>query len=399
MDVFVARQPIFNRHRRIFAYELLFRDGNSNVFPGVDGDEATSSLLSSSFFTVGIEQIASGHRAFINFTEEMLLRGVPSMFPARSVVVEILEDVEPTEEVIAACSTLVSKGYMLALDDFVYSRDRIPLLELAKIIKIDFTQSSNEQILELVAISQKYHCKLLAEKIETYEEYYRASRMGFVYFQGYFFAKPEVLKNKEISSSQLIYMRLIMEVNRAEFEIKKLESLIKQDVAISYKLIKYLNSAYYSRLQPLSSIRQAIAFLGELGIKMFVSLIATSKLSENKPDELIRTSCIRARFLELLGKELHQDQGIFFMLGLFSLLDAILDTPMESLLKQLPVSEGIKEALVYKTGSLFPYLQLIQLYESGQWSELDQIMTHLDLENTNIMDFYLDAVCWSGYLL
>jgi EAL and modified HD-GYP domain-containing signal transduction protein len=399
MDVFVARQPIFNRHRRIFAYELLFRDGNSNAFPGVDGDEATSSLLSSSFFTVGIEQIASGHRAFINFTEEMLLRGVPSMFPARSVVVEILEDVEPTEELIAACSTLVSKGYMLALDDFVYSRDRIPLLELAKIIKIDFTQSSNEQILELVAISQKYHCKLLAEKIETYEEYYRASRMGFVYFQGYFFAKPEVLKNKEISSSQLIYMRLIMEVNRAEFEIKKLESLIKQDVAISYKLIKYLNSAYYSRLQPLSSIRQAIAFLGELGIKMFVSLIATSKLSENKPDELIRTSCIRARFLELLGKELHQDQGIFFMLGLFSLLDAILDTPMESLLKQLPVSEGIKEALVYKTGSLFPYLQLIQLYESGQWSELDQIMTHLDLENTNIMDFYLDAVCWSGYLL
>ncbi|MDD3816365.1 MAG: HDOD domain-containing protein [Desulfocapsaceae bacterium] len=399
MNVFVARQPIFNRHRRIFAYELLFRDGDSNAFPGVDGDEATSSLLSSSFFTVGIEKIASGHRAFINFTEEMLLRGVPAMFPAHSIVVEILEDVEPTEEVIAACSTLVSKGYMLALDDFVYSSDHIPLLELAKIIKIDFMQSSNEQLLKLVAISKKYHCKLLAEKIETYEEYDRANRMGFVYFQGYFFAKPEVLKNREISSSQLIYMQLIMEVNRAEFEIKKLEALIKQDVAISYKLIKYLNSAYYSRLQPLSSIRQAIAFLGEQGIKMFVSLIATSKLSENKPDELIRTSCIRARFLELLGKELHQDQGIFFMLGLFSLLDAILDTPMQSLMKQLPVSEGIIEALVSKTGPLFPYLQLIELYESGQWSELDLVMTHLDLENTNIMDFYLDAVCWSGYLL
>ncbi|MBA3008394.1 MAG: HDOD domain-containing protein [Desulfocapsa sp.] len=399
MDVFVARQPIFNRHRRIFAYELLFRDGNSNAFPGIDGDEATSSLLSSSFFTVGIEQIASGHRAFINFTEEMLLRGVPSMFPARSIVVEILEDVAPSEEVIAACSTLVSKGYMLALDDFIYSRDRIPLLELVKIIKVDFMQSSNEQILESIAISKEYNCKLLAEKIETYEEYDRASRMGFVYFQGYFFAKPEVLKNKEISSSQMFYMQLLVEVNRAEFEIKKLESLIKQDVAISYKLIKYLNSAYYSRLQPLSSIRQAIAFLGEQGIKMFVSLIATSKLAENKPDELIRTSCIRARFLELLGKELQQDQGLFFMLGLFSLLDAILDAPMESLMRQLPVSEGIMEALVYKTGPLFPYLQLIQLYESGQWSELDQIMTHLDLENTNIMDFYLDAVCWSGYLL
>ena len=190
--------------------------------------------------------------------------------------------------------------------------------------------------------------------------------MGFVYFQGYFFAKPEVLKNKEISSSQMIYMQLIMEVNRAEFEINKLESLIKQDVAISYKLIKYLNSAYYSRLQPLSSIRQAIAFLGERGTKMFVSLIATSKLSENKPDELIRVSCIRARFLELLGKELKQDQGTFFLLGLFSLLDAMLDASMESLMKQLPISAEITQALVYKTGPLFPYLQLIQLYEAGQ---------------------------------
>lgn len=399
MDVFVARQPIFNRHRRVFAYELLFRDGTCNAFPGVDGNEATSSLLSSSFFTIGIEQIASGHKVFINFTEDMLLCRIPTMFPSRSVVVEILEDVTPTEDVIASCHYLADNGYTLALDDFVYSRNHIPLLELAKIIKIDFSQNSNDQIVKLVEISKKYHCKLLAEKIETYAEYNLASSMGFVYFQGYFFAKPEVLKNKEISSSQMIYMQLIMEVNRAEFEIKKLESLIKQDVAISYKLIKYLNSAYYSRLQPLSSIRQAIAFLGERGTKMFVSLIATSKLSENKPDELIRVSCIRARFLELLGKELKQDQGAFFLLGLFSLLDAMLDASMASLMKQLPISAEITQALVYKTGPLFPYLQLIQLYEAGRWDELDAAMDHLHLKGTKIADFYLDAVRWSGYFM
>ncbi|MBU0664667.1 MAG: HDOD domain-containing protein [Proteobacteria bacterium] len=329
----------------------------------------------------------------------MLIREVPAMFPPRSIVVEILEDVKPREDVIASCQYLTDNGYTLALDDFVYSRNHIPLLELAKIVKIDFTQNSNDQIVELVEISKKYHCKLLAEKIETYAEYNLASSMGFVYFQGYFFAKPEVLKNKEISSSQMIYMQLIMEVNRAEFEINKLESLIKQDVAISYKLIKYLNSAYYSRLQPLSSIRQAIAFLGERGTKMFVSLIATSKLSENKPDELIRVSCIRARFLELLGKELQQDQGAFFLLGLFSLLDAMLDASMESLMKQLPISAEITQALVYKTGPLFPYLQLIQFYEVGRWAELDAAMDHLHLKGTKIVNFYLDAVRWSGYFM
>jgi len=184
---------------------------------------------------------------------------------------------------------------VLALDDFVYSSEWIPLLELAKIIKVDFAQSSNEQLLELVELARKYHCKLVAEKIETHEDYARADSMGFVYFQGYFFAKPEVLKNKEISSSQLIYLRLIMEINRSEFEVKTIEGLIKQDVAISYKLLKCINSAYYSRLQPLSSIRQAIAYLGEEGVRMFVSLIATSKLSENKPNELIRLSCVRIR--------------------------------------------------------------------------------------------------------
>ena len=399
MDVFVARQPIFNRHRRIFAYELLFRNGMSNAFPGVDGDEATSSLLSSSFFTVGIEQITGGYKAFINFTEEMLLRGVPLMFCCRSIVVEILEDVAPRQEVVAACQNLVNKGYVLALDDFVYSSEWIPLLELTRIIKVDFGQSSNEQLLELVELSQKYHCKLLAEKIETHEDYARAVSMGFVYFQGYFFAKPEVLKNKEISSSQLIYLRLIMEINRSEFEVKTIEGLIKQDVAISYKLLKCINSAYYSRLQPLSSIRQAIAYLGEEGVRMFVSLIATSKLSENKPNELIRLSCVRARFLELLGKELRQDQGGFFLLGLFSLLDAMLDSPMEPLIKKLHLSDDILQALVHQTGPLFPCLQLIQFYETGRWSELDAAIQQLKIESENITTYYLDAVRWSGYFV
>jgi c-di-GMP-related signal transduction protein len=395
MDVFVARQPIFSQRRQIFAYELLFRTGMSNAFPGVDGDVATSSLLSSSFFTVGIEAIASGHKAFINFTEDMLVRDIPSMFPPECVVVEILEDVQPNKEVVAACQKLVEKGYTLALDDFVYAENFTPLIELASIIKIDFRLTPLDQIKEMVKTLEKYPCQLLAEKIETYEEFTLASKMGFVYFQGYFFSKPEVLRNKDIPSSQLALLQLIVEVNRPEFEIDDIEKLVNQDISISFKLLKYLNSAYYSRPQPISSIRQAIAFLGEKGTRLFVSLIATSKLSEQKPDELIRTSCIRARFLENIGKESHLDDGDFFMLGLFSLLDAMLDAPMDILMKQLPISEDIVQALVYKAGKLFPYLQLIQLYEVGDWEELDAAMVQLNLDEHKIMDFYLDAVHWA----
>lgn len=367
----------------------------SNAFPGVDGDEATSSLLSSSFFTVGIEQISSGHKAFINFTEDMLARGIPSMFPKDCVVVEVLEDVQPTDEVVVACRELKNKGYTLALDDFVYTDNLTPLIELAEIIKVDFRLTPIDQIKEMVETLKKYPCKLLAEKIETYDEFAMAAYLGFVYFQGYFFSKPEVLKNKDIPSSQLALMQLIVEVNRADFEVQDIEKLVNQDISISFKLLKYLNSAYYSRLQPISSIRQAIAYLGERGTRLFVSLIATSKLSEHKPDELIRTSCIRARFLEHIAKECKMDSGDLFMLGLFSLLDAMLDSSMEILMKQLPISEDIVQALVHKTGRLFPYLHLIQLYEYGDWKELDTAMVQLNLDEHKIMDFYLDAVHWA----
>jgi len=395
MDVFVARQPIFDRLRHVYAYELLFRSGMSNAFPGVDGDEATSSLLSSSFFTVGIEQIASGHKAFINFTEDMLVQGVPAMFPRDCVVVEVLEDVHPTEDVLSACRELVRKGYLLALDDFVYQDNLVPLIELAAIIKVDFRLTPLAQIKDMVATLKQYPCRLLAEKIETHEEFALADSMGFVYFQGYFFSKPEVLKNKDIPSSQMALMQLIVKVNQADFEVSDIEKLVTQDISISYKLLKYLNSAYYSRLQPITSIHQAIAFLGGKGTRLFVSLIATSKLSEHKPDELIRTACIRARFLEQIGMAQNLDHGDCFMLGLFSLLDAMLDVSMDVLMGQLPLSEDIAQALVHKTGRLYPLLQLIVLYEVGEWNEMKTLQTQLALDEHSIMTYYLDAVRWA----
>lgn len=392
MDVFIARQPIFTRKKKIFGYELLFRTSMVNAFPDIDGETATSSLLSSTFLTIGIDNISGGHTVFINFTEDLLLRGTPTLLPKEKIMVEVLENVTASPEIIEACLDLKKKGYELALDDFVFAEKIIPLIQIAKIIKIDFRLTPPEELENLVSALRVYPCKLLAEKVETYEEFQKALSLGFFYFQGYFFSKPEILKNKDISSSQLTIMQLICEVNRVEFDINTLDRIITQDVSISYKLLNYLNSAFFSRLQPLSSIRQAIAYLGERGTRLFVSLIATSHLAAHKPDELMKTSIIRARFLEHLGVELKKTSGELFMLGLFSLIDAMLDNSMEYLIGQLPLTDHVCEALVKRSGPLFPYLRLVELYEVGEWQEIEQALAELTITGEKAIEFYLDAI-------
>ncbi len=398
MNSFVARQPIFDTKKRIFAYELLFRAGTSNAFPDIDGETATSSLLSSSFFTTGIDHISNGKKVFINFTENLLVRGIPSMFPENKIVVEVLEDVPPTDAVIATCQDLQQKGYALALDDFVYQNNLVPLIEIAKFIKVDFRVTPIEEIVTLISTLKKYPCSLLAEKIETYEEFQQAKDMGFSYFQGYFFARPEILTNKEISSSQLSIMKIICEINKTEFDVNNLETLINQDVSITYKLFKYLNSSYFSRVQPISSVKQAIAFLGENAIRLFISLIIASKLAKQKPTELIRVSLIRANVLFRLGEELNMHSNELFMLGLFSLIDAMLDSSMEKLVAQLPLALDIREALVKRTGKLFPFLNLIESYEKAKWECFQEEIAKENIEAEKLVEFYVESIKISDHL-
>ena len=392
MYAFVARQPIFNVSKEVFAYELLFRSGMSNAFPDIDGETATSSLLSSSFFTVGIDTVSNGKIVFINFTSDLISRGIPLLFPEEKIVVEILEDVVPTPEVIRACQDLHEKGYTLALDDFEFEEDLAPLIEIATIIKIDFRLTPLEEIARTIQELQHHSCTFLAEKIETYQEFERAKEMGCTYFQGYFFARPEVLKNREISSSKLTLIKLICEVNKPELDVESLAALINHDVSISYKLLKYLNSSYFSRSQPVSSTTQAIAFLGQHGIRMFASIIIASKIAEDKPGELMRASVIRANVLLKMGEVVRADSSELFMLGLFSLIDGMLDDSMDNIMNQLPLSENIKAALVLRSGSLFPFLHLIECYESCDWKSLEDDIALVKISAEMIMEFYLDAV-------
>jgi len=397
MEVYVARQPIFKKNKKLYGYELLFRGGMSNSFPDIDGDTATSKLLSNSFFTIGMNQLTGGKMAFINFTQKLLIRKTPMMFPVENMMVEILEDVTPDDEVINACLDISEAGYAIALDDFVFKNEMKPLIALAHIIKIDFLLSPIEEIRQMVSKLRAYKIKLLAEKIETYDEFETALSMGFTYFQGYFFSKPEVLSGKEIIPSKITLLRIIGEANKKECSFDKLEKLINRDVSISYKLLRYINSAYFKRACEISTIKHAIILLGEKEIKRFISLVASAELASNKPDELIRTSIIRARFCELLG--INSRNGVndseLFLTGLFSLLDAILDNTMENIMKNLPLSKNIKQALLEAKGELFDYLRFVSCYETANWDQCSLIISKINVKNDKIPEFYQDAVNWA----
>jgi c-di-GMP-related signal transduction protein len=400
MDIYLARQPIFNKKKKICAYELLFRDGPSNAFPNIDGDTASSKLLANSFFSMGIESITGGKRAYINFTEGLLLKRVPMMFPSQEIMVEVLEHVNPTPEVISACREMSQAGYGIALDDFLYKPDLKPLISIANVVKMDFRSTPMDQISQYVNLLSGFSVKFLAEKVETHEEFNKASDMGFEFFQGYFFSKPEVIKGRDVDGGNINLLQIMAEANKEDFRFTELEKLISRDVSISYKLMRYMNSPYFRRVQEIASIRQAIVMLGERGVRRFVSLIAMAKLAGAKPDELLKTSIVRARLCELLGKEAGNglDGSELFTVGLFSLIDAILDTPMEAVMQKLPLSDRIKQALLAREGKLAQYLGLAASYQKGDWEGTAKAAATLRMNVEAVPKYYLESLGWADSL-
>ncbi len=375
MDVFIARQPIFDRRLRTFGYELLFRGGLENFFPGIDGDTASSSVLSNSFLSIGLDQLTGNKRAFVNFTRNLLLKQVPCLFPSKLLYSEILEDVEPDAELVAAVRQMATKGYQFALDDFVLREGIKPLIQYATIIKIDFRQTSPAQAKALIACYAGQRVRFLAEKVETYDEFAQALDSGFSLFQGDFFSQPETIKERSIVPSKVRMIEIIREVSRDDADIDKLETLIKTDLSLSYSLLRYMNSAFFRRPVKINSIKRAILFLGLIEVRKLVMLIATAKLAESKPGELIRLSIMRARLCEVMGQidGYTGDSSELFLLGLFSLLDAILDRRMDRIVEQLPLSDEIKRALVQGEGRQGCYLKLIRCYEKGLWDSCPDI--------------------------
>ena len=399
MYFYAARQPILDRDKKLIGYELLFRDGVDNVFPDIDGDEATSRLIEGSQFNFGLEDLTDNKPAYINFTLETLQKGYPLLLGKEQVVVEILETIQPGKRLLALVKDLNEKGYILALDDYIHQpvwRHFYPYID---IIKIDFLTCDVDSIKAIIEAIKPYpHIKLLAEKVETYEKYQLALEMGFSYFQGFFFSKPEMVQSKTLPPSEMALAELLYETSSIDLNLRKITEVFERDVNLSYKLLRYSNSAAFKRRAEISTIKQALIVLGSEEIKRFLSLLFAAQVAADKPAELIRLSLTRARFAELLaishGKM--RDTGMAFLTGMMSLMDAILDEDMPSVMNKLPLTIEIKDALLKDEGLLATYLKLVKFYEQANWEKAKEIQQQLGLKPEEVPDAYHDALSWSN---
>lgn len=401
MDTFVARQPIFDRNQRVYGYELLFRSGLENVFYYPHPEHATSKVITDSFFLIGISRLTGGKRAFINVTEDILLEEYLFLIPNELVVVELLENVKVSSKVIQACEKLKKNGYLIALDDFVYEEAYKPLLKLADFIKVDFLSTNSDKRKTLVENFSSYGPRFLAEKLETPLSFREAKSLGYQYFQGYFFNKPEIISGKDISGAKLHYLLLLQEINRPELNFKQLERIIKKEVSLSYKLLRYINSAYFGLYNKISSILQALVLLGEREIRKWLSLIALAQMGLDKPEELIMQAIIRARYCELMAQHLGKNErkDDFFLMGMFSLIDAILDRPMPDVLRDIPILDEIKEALLGEENELRKVLKTILFYEKGNWEKLSESLAGVKIKEDILVSIYLDSIIWAHEFL
>ncbi len=402
MEQYIARQPIFTAHMKLFAYELLYR-GTDFAFPqGMSGDQATTTLLSGVFLTHDIEEMSKQRPCFINFTQKLLEKNIPSVFPKNKVIVEILETVKPTDKVISICKTLHKNGYTLVLDDFEYHQKFIPLLELAKIVKIDFRATDLRQRLKLINQLRPYNVKLLAEKVETRAEFDEAIKLGFKYFQGFFFCSPEKMTIREFSANQAIKMQLLAVATNPETDIDKLREIISIDASLSYKLLRFINSAYFYRVQPISSIKHAVIYLGEKELRRFLMFMVISEMAGNQPVELMTMSLIRAKFCETIAEFSswgEQERSEMFLVGLFSLLEVIMGAPIKEILNRLPIAQSVYTALVEKNNVYARYLQLIISLERNDIDALKKVCRDLGIRSQLLKECYMLAIKYTNGVL
>ncbi|CCO48345.1 putative signal transduction protein containing EAL and modified HD-GYP domains [Vibrio nigripulchritudo SOn1] len=396
---YVARQPIFDSDRQTMGYELLFRDGPKNTFPDVEPELATKRLLSDQFLSPNQNNLGT-KKGFVNFPYQSLINQIPALFPRSSIIIEVLEDCEPTDELYDALKDLYRLGYKIALDDFIPNPDWKRFLPLISIIKFDIRTVPIGKASFFIAKLKSTKIQFLAEKVETYEEFQQAKEVGFTLFQGYFFAKPEMIQHRAIEPSLLNVIQLCKEISNDELNYDVIERLVSSDVSLSYKLLRYVNSTS-SVANEIKSFKQALVYLGEDKLRKFVSLVAVSNANEGKPNSLYTLSITRARFCELVA-DLYKgqvDKSLAFLTGMLSLLDSLLDQPMEDILHSIPVDPSVKEALLNQTGVLGNIITLVKAFEQADWETTIAKRTELKLEENCIAECYRGAINWSQELM
>ena len=401
---FIARQPIFNPEMKTVAYELLFRDGMTNRFPDVSAEYATSRMISDQFLCVPSQRIAGAHTSFINFPSRMVIDRSGEALDKESVVIEILEDAVPGAELLQAVREMNAHGYQFALDDFTLAPEWDVFLPFISILKFDVRNYTLAQIKEYLKVRKHLtgHIKYLAEKIETKEEFNQYRDEGFSLFQGYFFCRPEVIKYKRLSQNQLAIFRLQMEVGRNKPDFRIIESLIKTDLTLSYKIMRYMKHTAFKHVGACNfsklTLSEVLRYLGENQLRRFVAVVVLASAGNDTVSELYPLSMMRGKFCELLAETMNEPTLAenAFMCGLFSLLDTLLEQPMAELMKQIAVPQSVSNALCHQEGRLADMVSLCRYYEQQQWDEATRVRQALGLSDEDVVEAMRKATIWAG---
>jgi len=390
---YVARQPILDLRGRVHGYELLFRAGPEAVFRG-DGDFATRTMLDNSVL-FGMDKLTSGLPAFVNCTAESLTERLVDILPPSMTVLEILETVDPTPQVIVACRKLKETGFRLALDDFIWSPKWAPLVELADYVKVDFMQLNAAAREQLQKRLKGAAVALIAEKVETQEEYKQACKEGFTYFQGYYFCRPVLLKGRRVPANRLFHIRIMELLQHQPMDLRQIGDLVKRDASLAYRLLRLVNSPICAIRQEVRSIEAALVAVGEDAFRRIATVAIASELNANRPPEILRMAFVRGRFCELAARLCALDPTEQYLLGMFSLLPAMLEISMVELAPNLPLREKIREALVGVLSRDSSLLTWADRYEHGDWMRCDAIAQSYSLNQETLVRCFEEAVVWA----
>lgn len=396
-DIYVGRQPIYNKDLGVYGYELLFRAGvnNAAVMEDVTADGATSTTIINSFLEIGLEKLVGKRFAFINLTEAFVNEEEALPISPEQVIIEVLEDIPVNFQLLKSVKRLAEAGFTIALDDYIYNPAHKPLVAMADIIKIDIMQLNQKQLINHVKILKKYKAKLLAEKIETMEEFEFCIKLGFDYFQGYFLSKPKIIKSKSLPTNKLAVLNLLSVLQNTEVEIDELEGAISFDVSMSYKILKLINSAFFNFPRKVESIKQAIVILGRRQLRSWASMLAMSNL-DDRPSEMIHIAMSRAKMCELLADAAGlKPVETYFTVGLFSALDILMEKELEEVIEPLPLSEDLVAALLKREGALGEALNCTLAYETSDFSRAN----FRNLEIHDIFVANVEAVSWSNMVI
>lgn len=400
MNIYVARQPIFDCQGDVIAYELLYRDNEANFYANnLQDSVATSILLLNSYLNFGISLLTDNKKGFVNFGPNLILEDIPKLLSKETIVIELLESVKPTKELINKIIQLKEEGYIIALDDYVSGYPYEELLDLCDIIKVDFIDNTEHQIRRICGELKAKNKILLAEKVETQEEFDWASKIGFEFFQGYFFAKPVVISSKKLEGTAYNYMQILKELDQPVPDYIKISNVIESDASLAYKLLKLVNSSF-SLVDNINSIQHCLSILGIEAFQKWFTLATLHQLSQNKPSEVLKVAMIRMKFMESIGNFSVFKQHIHALrlIGVLSVIDCLLEKPLDEILDELPISKQIKDTLLLQPTIYSGAYSLILDYEKGDFEGAMKHADNIKLDFGLFPNLYVDAIKWSEEL-